>query len=95
MQYKKKLFELVDIKISSRKNKKYDAFIRNKKTGQIIKIPFGQKGYEHYQDITPIKVYSDYDHKDDGRKIKYQRRFRRMYNPEYWSPTSLSWTFLW
>ena len=32
---------------STRKDKKMMVFVRNKRTGRIVKIHFGQKGYRH------------------------------------------------
>jgi len=69
---------------STNKNKKYDVYVKNKKTGRIKKVSFGAKGY------------SDYTvHKDKVRRQKYRTRHKndKIRNPLYagfWS-----WYILW
>jgi hypothetical protein len=55
-------------KKSTRKNKKYMVKYNNKI------IHFGDKRYEHYEDKTPLKLYSNLDHKNDKRRLNYLRR---------------------
>jgi hypothetical protein len=56
------------------KNKKYDAILKNKKTGQIKIVPFGQLPYEHYKDTTGLNLYSHLNHLDEKRKKNYYSR---------------------
>ena len=35
--------------------------------GKLIKINFGHKDYQHYKDLTPLKLYSHKDHNDKKR----------------------------
>lgn len=93
--YPKSDYDLIDIKISTLKNKKYDAFIVNKMTGKIVKIPFGQRNYQHFRDTTHLKHYSHLDHNDENRKSRYLSRFERLYDPKEYSPTYFSHNYLW
>ena len=43
---------MYNFKISKKKNKKYDVF----KNDKYI-TSFGDKNYQHYEDITPLKFY--------------------------------------
>lgn len=78
---------------STRKDKKYDAVLDD---GKII--PFGQIGYEHYRDKTPLKLYSHLDHNDFRRRMLFRERFEKLYKANennlhsaiYWS-----WNYLW
>ena len=67
MEYKKDGYTF---KVSSQKNKKYDAFIKDKKI-----TSFGDKRYEQYQD--KIGFYKNKDHKDKKRKNAYYSRHEK------------------
>jgi hypothetical protein len=97
MSYPKSEYDLIDIQISSMKNKKYDAFIVNKHTGQLIKIGFGSRIplMQHYRDSTPLKYYSFLDHNDEDRKRKYVQRFKNKFDPNEYSATYFSTVYLW
>lgn len=56
------------------KNKKYDAILKNKQTGEIKKIPFGDARYAQYRDSTGLDLYSHLDHLDEKRKKNYYSR---------------------
>ena len=60
-----------------------------------IYFDFGQIGYEHFKDSTPLKLYSKDDHNDQKRRELYRNRFRHLYDPEVYSPTYFSWNYLW
>lgn len=51
---------------SRTKNKKYDVLYKN------LWISFGDKRYQHYEDKTPLKLYSHLDHKDERRSENYR-----------------------
>jgi len=55
---------------STRKNKKYDVFV--KKDGKIKKISFGQLPYTHFRD--KIGVYSNMDTNDKEQRKRYLAR---------------------
>jgi len=93
--YPKADYDLVDIRLSTRKNKKYDAYIRNRYNGNVVKISFGYAPMPHYKDSTPLKFYSHLDHNDEARRVRYQQRFRSRYDPRYYSSTYFSWNYLW
>jgi hypothetical protein len=54
-------------------NKKYIALLKNKETGKIKKISFGDKRYQHYHDKV-LKVYSHLNHYDEKRRSNYRSR---------------------
>ena len=53
---------------------KYDAILKNKKTGEIRRIPFGHKQYQQYKDL--IGEYSQLDHGDEKRRQLYRKRHK-------------------
>jgi len=72
-----------EIKVSSRKNKKYDVY----KKGFYL-LSFGDSRYQQYKDKTPLKHYSHLDHKDKERKRLYYARHGRTTDKnsaKYWS----------
>ncbi len=75
------------------KNKKYDAILKNKETGQIKKIPFGQLPYEHYKDSTGLNLYSHLDHLNEKRRELYYKRHNKQY-PKF-SADYFSKKYLW
>lgn len=58
------------IKISDRKNKKYDIL---DETGKYI-LSFGDDRYQQFHDSTPIGFYIPNDHNDEKRKNLYYAR---------------------
>jgi len=87
-----KLFKLQGFEIG-KGNKKYTAFLKEKKTGKIKKISFGDKRYQQYDDKV-LKVYSHLNHYDEKRRSNYRSRHKNDKLNEY-SPGWFSWTFLW
>lgn len=68
-------------KKSTRKGKKYDAFLGGKKIAS-----FGGLGYQHYKD--KIGLYSGSDHLDKERRRLYYARHgksAKKYTPKYFS----------
>ena len=85
--------EGVIIRKSTKKNKKYDVIFSN---GKIVS--FGQLGYEHYKDMTPLKLYSKLDHLDEKRRRLFRLRFKKLYElnkNNIYSPIFWSWNYLW
>jgi len=72
-----------------RKDKKYTVLKWNKtKNKYIYHLSFGQLGYEHYKDKTPLKLYSHLDHLDKTRRRLYHTRHTPTNNKnsaKYWS----------
>ncbi len=60
----------MEIRLSSRKDKKYDVYYNGKW------IPFGQKGYEHYKtsSIIPSELHIYPEHGDKERRKSYRQR---------------------
>jgi hypothetical protein len=56
------------------KKYKYDAILKNKKTGELRRISFGDKNYQQYHDS--IGEYSQLDHKDEKRRQLYRKRHK-------------------
>ena len=54
--------------------KKYTAYIKNKKTKKIRKLHFGDKNYEQYKDRTPLKLYKHKNHNTRKRMQNYYSR---------------------
>jgi hypothetical protein len=55
-------------------NKKYTAYVKNKKTKKIRKIHFGDKNYQQYRDSTPLKLYKSKNHGNRKRMNNYFSR---------------------
>ena len=72
--YKKTEYNLLGYEKSNYKYKKYNAILENKKTNKIIKIPFGDKRYQHFKDTTGLGLYSNLDHNDKARRKNYRAR---------------------
>ena len=65
---------IVEMKQSTRKNKKYMVKVNNKW------IHFGDTRYQQYKDRTPLKLYSSLDHKDNERRANYLKRAKGIKN---------------
>ena len=61
-----KLFKLIGFEVG-KGNKKYNALMKEKKTGKIKKISFGDKRYQQFEDKA-LKVYSHLNHYDKKRR---------------------------
>ena len=60
-----------------------------------IKINFGDTRYEHYEDKTPLKIYSNLDHDDKERRKKFRARHKGFIKKGYYSPAYFSYKYLW
>jgi len=67
-------YNFIRFEKSSTINKKYDAYLRNKKTGKILRVSFGDNRYQQYKDRTGLGLYSHMDHKDAQRRKNYLTR---------------------
>ena len=68
-------YSLLGYEINKGKKAKYDAILKNKKTGELKRIPFGQKGYEQFKD--QLGHYSHLDHNDEKRRDNWIKRHKR------------------
>jgi len=99
MKYLKSDYKLLKFERSKRAGKKYDAILQNKKTGKVVRVPFGAEKMQQYRDATPLKLYKSQDHLDETRRKAFRNRFRRLiknkdYN-RYYSPIFFSTEYLW
>lgn len=95
--YPKKDFILLGFEKSKIKNKKYTAFLRNKKTNRINKIHFGaikEDGIPYEQYYDKLKLYSSYNHLDKDRRKRYIERHKKDINKPY-SASYFSLFYLW
>ena len=74
-------------------NKKYTALLKEKKTGKIKKISFGDKRYQQYEDKV-LKKYSHLNHYDKKRRDLYRSRHKKDKLNEY-SPGWFAYYWLW
>lgn len=73
---------MYEIKVSTRRNKKYMVRVGDKW------IHFGDKRYQQFKDQTPLKAFSHLDHGDETRRKKYYQRHKRTNDVKtalYWS----------
>lgn len=94
MVYTKKDYNFIKFEKSNRKNNKYIAILKNKKTNKIVKVYFGNPNYQQYRDTTGLKLFSDKDHYDTKRQNSFKARFKH-HNLTDWTPSHFSWTRLW
>lgn len=88
-------WKLKNIKKSTVKNKKYDAFFVNKENGKIKKLSFGDKRYMHYRDSTPLKIYKHLDHNDRKRRMNFKKRHSENINKGKYNSAWLANKYLW
>jgi hypothetical protein len=80
---------------SHKAGKKYNAILRNKKTGGTVKIPFGDLSYEQFKDKTGLGLYTHLDHRDTKRKRAYKIRHDKDVRPNNYSAGYFSMKYLW
>lgn len=92
---KSKIEKIIDIKPSTNKDKKYDAFIENNDTKRIRVIRFGYRPMEQFKDR--IGHYKSKDNNDPERRKNYIAR--HSVNPDFkegkLTANYLSRVFLW
>ena len=86
-------YKLIKITPSKRKYKKYQALLRNVRTGRTKTVHFGDSRYQQYKDSTGIGKYSHKDHLDLARRRRYYQRHGR--KAPKWSPKWFSHKYLW
>ena len=87
--------------------KKYTAFIQDKKTKKIRKLHFGASDYEQFKDRTPLKLYAHKNHNTRKRMQNYFSRhsgtkkrgqaitLEKKKSKNYYTPKILSHIYLW
>jgi len=59
------------------------------------KVPFGDKRYENYHDLTGLNLYPKLLHRDKHRRKLYRIRHKKDIKPGYYSPGWFSYYILW
>jgi len=95
MKYPKKDYVFVRFQKSKNPKKKYDAILKNKLTKKIVRVPFGSVGYEQYNDITGLGLYSKFNHFDKQRRANYRKRSLHNIDPNYYSAALFAFYKLW
>jgi len=85
---------LLGFEASEKKNKMYNAILLSN-TGSLIKIPFGDKRFEKYQDKTTMNLYPHLIHGNKERRKIYQQRHKVFLKKGYYSPSYFSYYYLW
>lgn len=93
MYYDKKLYKLVGYRKSKTKYKKYDAILQGKEKKYIV--PFGDKRYENYHDLTGLDLYPKLLHGDKKRRKLYRGRHQKDLKAGHYSPGYFSYYILW
>jgi hypothetical protein len=93
--YSKKEYIFKRFQKSSNPKKKYDAILENVHTNREVKVSFGAMGYQHYGDLTGLRLYKDLEHHDEKRKAAYRIRHAGDIRDGYYSPGMFAWRYLW
>jgi len=94
MKKENETYKLLRFEKSKRAGKKYDAVLRNKKTGGEKRVPFGATGYENYGDKTGLGLY-----KGTG-DLEQRKRYRARHRGEgdesnFPNPGFFAYNYLW
>lgn len=65
-------YELDEMLIANNAKHKYIAVMKNKRTGKLRKVYFGDVNYQHYHD--KLGHYSNLDHFDKERRRRFLKR---------------------
>ena len=93
MFYNQKEYKLIGFEVSNVKNKMYNAVLKS--TDKIVKVPFGDKRYQNYQDKTGLNHYQHLVHNDKKRRKRYRERHSLFLKPGFYSPGYFSYYYLW
>lgn len=92
--YDMKTNKLLGFDRSRKLYKMYDALLLSNKN-EIIRVPFGDKRFENYQDKTGMNLYPNLIHGDMKRRKQYHSRHRVYLKKGYYSPSYFSFYYLW
>ena len=95
MYYPKTAYQFEGFEKSIHRHKKYDAILRNKKSGRRVRVPFGDASYAQYKDSTGLGLYTKLNHNDLKRRARYRQRHINDVKSGFYSPGYMSWYYLW
>ena len=95
MYYPKTEYRLVRYEKSRRKEKMYDAILKNKQTGRETRVPFGDNTMQNYHDKKGLNLYPHLIHGNKKRRENYRKRAGGKVKEEYYSPSYFSFYVLW
>ena len=67
----------------------------NPKKSELAKVPFGDKRFENYWDLTGLNLYPQLNHGDKERRKRYRKRHKVYLKKGYYSPGFFSYYYLW
>lgn len=85
--------DIVEIEPSERASSKYQAVLKNRNTGQLFLVHFGNVTTNHFRDTTDLRLYSHLDHNDQARRLAYHQRYGK--KAKRFSPLWFSLKYLW
>lgn len=95
----KKMYEAI---LEPRTNKGKNDIYKDEKTGKMVRkpkgqiyLPFGSSKHENYQDKTGLNLYPHLIHGDEKRRQAYRARAKGKIKPGFWSPSYMSYYYLW
>jgi hypothetical protein len=88
-------YKLQGFQKSSKQFKKYDAILKNKETGRIVKVGFGDNRYENYADKTGLNLYPNLLHGDKERRRLYRLRHEKDLRQGCYSAGYFAYHYLW
>lgn len=96
MKRENETYKFLRFEKSKRPGKKYDAVLKNKKTGGEKRVPFGDSNYEQYKDSTGLGLYSKKNHLDKQRRDNYRSRHQgEGDDSNFPKPGFFAYNFLW
>lgn len=93
--YSKKEYKLEGYEKSKRKGKQYNALLKRKSDGRIIRVPFGDNQMQNYRDETGLNAYPKLIHNDKNRRRLFRARHKGYLRKGYYSPSWFSYHILW
>ena len=88
-------YKLLGFRKSTKEFKKYDAILKDRKTGKIKYMSFGDNRFDNFRDMTGLDLYPDKIHNDKKRRLLYRLRHHHNVRYGYWSPSWFSYFVLW
>lgn len=85
-------YTLTGFEKSKTKYKKYDALLKNRETGKIKRIPFGNTLFESYTDRTGLNLYKTHGNKERKRlyRLRHKGEDKNKFSSGYFA-----WKYLW